>query len=204
MAKKKPILYPVVFMVAVTAVFTFLLAYINASTIDEIQRQEELRLQRSILYVFNIPFDANDDNAVIGLYDTNIRTEEKSSQTVFIYEKDSVIQGYAFQFTGKALWGTVTGHMAFEPSFHEILGLNFIAHSETPGLGGRIDESWYKDQFRGIELVNPQEPIIYRPKADGNVDAISGATGTSEAIRATLNEWIPEILTYAKEVGYRG
>jgi len=202
MPKKKPLLYPVVFMVAVTAVFTFLLAFINASTIDEIKRQEDLALQRSILYVFNIPYDETNDDEVTKLYLENITTEVKEDRTIYFYKENGVLIGYAFQFSGSGLWGSITGHIAFVPSFDKILGVNFIAHSETPGLGGRIDELWYKDQFRDIVPNENGEAIVYRPADGGNVDAITGATLTSKSVKNMINSFIPEITSYAEEVGY--
>lgn len=202
MPKKKPLLYPVVFMIGVTAVFTFLLAFINASTIDEIKRQENLTLQRSILYVFDIAFDENNDNQVTKLYEENIIIETKNDRPAYIYKKDTELIGYAFQANGTGLWGSMTGHIAFGPDFEKILGINFIAHSETPGLGGRIDELWYKDQFRNITFTKGSQAIIYRPADGGNVDAITGATLTSKSVKNMINSFIPEITSYAEEVGY--
>lgn len=201
MPKKKPLLYPVVFMIAVTAVFTFLLAFINASTIDEIKRQENLALQRSILYVFNITFDETNDDEVTALYEAAITTETINDRAVYIYKENNLINGYAFQFSGSGLWGTITGHIAFTTSFDKIMGVNFISHSETPGLGGRIDELWYKDQFRDITPNLSGEAIIYRPADGGNVDAITGATLTSKSVRKMINAFIPEIRTFAEKEG---
>jgi len=201
MPKKKPLLYPVVFMVLITAFFTFLLAFINESTIDEIERQEDLRLQRSILYVFDIPYDETNDNEVTYTYQANITTESRQGRTLYIYEKDDTIKGYAFEFSGSGLWGTITGHLALAPSFDELLGVNFIAHSETPGLGGRIDEPVYKDQFRGIVPNATAEAIVYRPADGGNVDAITGATLTSKSVKNMINVFIPEINAFAREEG---
>lgn len=201
MPKKKTLLYPVVFMIAVTAVFTFLLAFINASTIDEIKRQEDLTLQRSILYVFNITFDETNDDEVTALYEAAITTETINDRAVYIYKENNLIKGYAFQFSGSGLWGTITGHIAFTTSFDKIMGVNFISHSETPGLGGRIDELWYKDQFRDITPNLSGEAIIYRPADGGNVDAITGATLTSKSVRKMINAFIPEIRTFAEKEG---
>lgn len=202
MPKKKPILYPVVFMVLITGFFTFLLAFINASTIDEIKRQENLTLQRSILYVFNIAFDENNDDEVTRLYEENILIETKNNRPAYIYIKDKKVIGYAFEANGTGLWGSMTGHIAFRPNFKELLGINFIAHSETPGLGGRIDELWYKEQFRNISFTKGSQAILYRPADGGNVDAITGATLTSKSVQHMINSFIPEITSYAKEVGY--
>lgn len=201
MPKKKPLLYPVVFMIAITAFFTFLLAFINASTIDIIQRQEDLRLQRSILYVFDIPYDEANDDEVTALFDERIDVIQKEDRLIYTYETDGQIKGYAFQFSGSGLWGTITGHIAFVPSFEEILGVNFLSHSETPGLGGRIDELWYKDQFRGIVPNTDGDAIVYSPATNGNVDAITGATLTSKSVSGMINTFIPDITEYAKEEG---
>jgi len=79
--------------------------------------------------------------------------------------------------------------------------VDFVSHSETPGLGGRISETWYKEQFRDLEF-SPDETVyvIYTPSPGGNVDAISGATGTSEAVRTILNESMDEFISLLKEV----
>ena len=201
MPKKKPILYPVVFMVVITAFFTFLLAFINASTIDVIQHQEDLNIQHSILYVFNIPFDATDDTAVNTLYNDNIVITENNETLIFSYYTDNTLKGYAFKFSGSGLWGTITGHIAFTSDFDKLLGVNFIAHSETPGLGGRIDELIFKEQFRNLVPNSPNIAIVFPPEDGANVDAITGATLTSNSVKTMLNSFIPEIIEYAKEVG---
>jgi Na+-translocating ferredoxin:NAD+ oxidoreductase RnfG subunit len=56
-------------------------------------------------------------------------------------------------------------------------GLSVISHSETPGLGDKITQSFFLDQFQevffsGIELS----------KTGGDIDAISGATISSKAV----------------------
>ncbi len=68
--------------------------------------------------------------------------------------------------------------------FTQVLGIDFVTHSETPGLGGRISELWFKEQFRAVSINSDDSDIVtYRPAPDGNVDAITGATLTSDAVR---------------------
>ena len=76
----------------------------------------------------------------------------------------------------------------------KIIGLEFISQEETPGLGGRIDELEFKEQFRDI-IINDDGTnyIIYNPASGGNVDAISGATLTSQAVADFLNKDLLEI-----------
>lgn len=201
MPKKKPLVYPVVFMILITVFFTSILAIINANTIDLINQQEALNIQRSILYVFDIPFDTDDGEAVSRLYNDNIKMVEENNRQIFSYYLENKLVGHAFEFDGTGLWGTITGHAALSPSFDRLLGINFIAHSETPGLGGRIDEEVYKEQFRNLVPANPDSAVIYSPAPSANVDAITGATLTSNSVRDMLNTFLPEIINFAKEVG---
>lgn len=201
MAKKKQILYPVIFMVIITAVFTFVLAFINDVTKPTIEEQQLLAVQRSVLYVFDIPFAEDNDEAVTETFNTLIQTETVDDTIYYTFEENDSIKGYAVAISGKGLWGSITGHVAFSPDHTQILGVNFTAHSETPGLGGRIDEDEYKDQFRGITL-NEAPYIAYGTSTGGNVDAISGATLTSLAVRDIYNNSLPDILKAAREEGF--
>ncbi len=80
--------------------------------------------------------------------------------------------------------GTVEGYAAISADNSELLGIDFVSHSETPGLGGRISEEPFKEQFRNLDLTNAKggEYIVYRPAPDGNVDSIAGATLTSKSV----------------------
>jgi Na+-transporting NADH:ubiquinone oxidoreductase subunit C len=203
MAKKKQILYPVLFMVILTVVYTFLLAFINESSADIIQRQQEIRVQRSVLYTLGL-IDSTDaalsDTEIQQLFDASIAVKEDTSGTYgtyYAYLKDGTPVGYVFPFTGNGLWGSISGYIAFSPAVDTILGIDFTSHSETPGLGGRIDEAWFKEQFRGLS-VSGDNPIVYRPSEGGNVDAITGATLTSNSVSAIVNQMIKETQTFAE------
>jgi Na+-transporting NADH:ubiquinone oxidoreductase subunit C len=85
--------------------------------------------------------------------------------------------------------------VGIDPQATKVLGLAFTKHSETPGLGGRITESWFTDQFKGLPLhpIESNQNIFYlKPqgtgKAANELDAITGATNTSSAVQAFLNQ----------------
>ncbi len=198
MAHKKQILYPVVFMVALTALFTFVLAFINANSIELIKEREAIRIQKSILYVFNIPFEAQ-DAAIQKTFDENVTIKAINEKTYYVYRVDNTLKGYAFQFSGRGLWGTITGNIAISPEFDSILGIDFISHSETPGLGGRIDEAWFKEQFRNMP-IKTKAPVIFKPAEGGTVDAVTGATLTSNSVRDMVNQFITDIKGIEMEV----
>ncbi|MBE0450562.1 MAG: FMN-binding protein [Clostridia bacterium] len=197
MAKKKQVLYPVLFMLILTAAYTFVLAFINESTIAIIEAQEELRIQKSILYVFDIPFE-DQQAAVNKLYNERFDIATSGDMTYYVYKTEGSVVGYAFPLYGNGLWGSISGYIALSPDFETLLGIDFIAHSETPGLGGRIDEEWYKEQFRTLD-VSSDPPVVYRPVSGGNVDAITGATLTSKSVSTIINDFMTEIKIFAEE-----
>ena len=73
-----------------------------------------------------------------------------------------------------------------------IKGGIIISHLESPGLGARITESEFRDQFIGVDIAD----IALREKG-GEIDAITGATISSkavvEAIRDTAIEKIKSL-----------
>lgn len=202
MPKKKQILFPVFFMILVTVVFTFFLAFINEVTKETIADQEALTIEKSILYCFNVDTEGMDDEEIHDLFLETIEISETSNETYFVYKEKSDIKGYAVAISGKGLWGTISGHIAFSADHSNVLGVNFTAHSETPGLGGRIDEDVYKEQFRNTSLDVSKTLYVNNKDTGGNVDAITGATLTSKAVITIYNDFLPGILEQAKKEGY--
>ncbi len=61
-----------------------------------------------------------------------------------------------------------------------------MKQNETPGLGARITEKWFKEQFRGksAPFTMAAEGTSEKP---GELDAITGATKTSQAVLRIVN-----------------
>jgi Na+-transporting NADH:ubiquinone oxidoreductase subunit C len=86
--------------------------------------------------------------------------------------------------------------VAVDPQGERIIGIAFTKHQETPGLGGRISEPWFQQQFRGKPIAVPAsggEPLrfVYRkPEGPREVEAITGATQTSSRLDKFLNPFL--------------
>jgi len=106
------------------------------------------------------------------------------------------LKAYGFQFRGLAFWGPVQAILAVTPDLTRTVGLVVLEQSETPGLGGRIEEPVFTDQFRAGITVAPNGPGPFirmasagTPDPDGRqVDAITGATQTCMALERVLNQ----------------
>ena len=96
---------------------------------------------------------------------------------------------------GAGLWGPIWGYIGFEGDLKTIKAVCFGHKGETPGLGAKIaDEPSFAEAFVGktvgegdvlFEIAKPAN----RQTENNGVDAISGATITSQALGKTLNQW---------------
>lgn len=187
--KKDGFFYPIIFMAIITGIFTFMLASLNYITADRVQFLQENELKEKILYIFEIDVFGKSPEEIDIIFRENINEEEYLNNRLFYIEKEGEIQKYAVPVSGKGVWGIVEAYIGISGDLNRIIGLEFISHSETPGLGGRISEPEYKQQFRDIDISNREDNLlIYRPSPNGNIDALAGATGTSRAVINFLNE----------------
>lgn len=180
--------YPILFMVGLAMILSLVLASLNQFTYDKIASQEEQNIQKSILYVLGVPYDSEENMA--DLVQNNLKKVDAGDYTYYEYTDQGKLVGYAFPIKGKALWGSVEGFGATDGQLQELLGVDFVKNSETPGLGARITEEWYKDQYRGVQLSGNGPYVIHRPAAGGNIDAITGATLTSNSVLDMVNSSI--------------
>jgi len=188
-------------MVLITAIFTFVLAFLNQSTAERVALNQEIELSRKILYIFDIKPPSEKPEDVLKVFDEKISSMPYEDGLVYVYHGDEgQVLGYAVPVSGPGLWGSVEAYVGISHDYSTILGIDFIRHSETPGLGGRISEDDFKEQFRGLDLTKASDGnyIIYRPAPGGNVDAIAGATLTSKSVSNIINE---DLHRFLKERG---
>src|SRR5690606_32400126 len=106
------------------------------------------------------------------------------------FEGDALI-AYAVPFDDNALWGALRGYLGVSADLGSTTGLVFTYQNETPGLGGRIDENWFKEQFRGLPIA-PGAALAYGAQDGYDIDAISGATSSSAAVMRAVNKVLRE------------
>jgi Na+-transporting NADH:ubiquinone oxidoreductase subunit C len=91
-----------------------------------------------------------------------------------------------------------------DPNLDKMIGIAFYEHSETPGLGGRITEPFFRNQFQGRPLNSVEGRYFdFRPpgtaKDPNEVDAITGATETSHRLEQFLNKNLKETLAWLRD-----
>jgi len=197
-------IYSVVYMFLLTLVFASMVSAVKLASEDKIRQYQQMKLQRIILGVLNIPgVEAADAPTLDRVFRERVKPLDLKGRTVYLgYAEDgSTLSGYAFPVSGSGFWGPVYGMAAVDPQVERIIGLAFYRHSETPGLGARITEDWFTSQFKKLRLRPMQgDRKIFTLKAPGTgrgpdeLDAVTGATGTSRAVEAFLNRDLDRFL----------
>lgn len=198
--KLKSYVQTVVFVLIVSAIFTAVLAAANAAAQPKIQENALLAERRALLSVFVLD-TAGSSSDVFSRFDENIRAAQSADLDLYVQvDKQGKIQGYAVPFGGPGLWGMIEGYLGVSADRQTILGLVFTSQNETPGLGGRIEEPWFRDQFRGLK-IQPGTELKFGEMDDGQkLDAITGATATSKAVLNMLNPLLNETVSQLEEV----
>lgn len=169
-----------------------LLLGVNLSTAFLIARNDELKLKSSVLDALEIPYDKD---SVIKIFNAQVKTVNKDN-CIFYTSLDGIT---AFEFRGPGLWGLISGIISLEKDLKTIRKIKITYQEETPGLGSRIADPDYLKQFKNKEVL-PR--LVFVPEGTSRqkyeVDAITGATGSSRALEKLINENVQKYLSVWK------
>ena len=200
----------------ITAIPCAILLALYFVTAPRIAEYHEIKLKRSVLDIFNIPYRTEekqffglklrkaDKKDVRNVFDNSITVEAITSQyneqtgegekdkELFMYYDDE-LQGIGFIATrlgyGFNKAADISLFICVGPDLETVKGIEVLDHAETPGLGGRMTEEKFKKQFVGKKL-KPKLSIVRGRKTIGSneVHAITGASYTSKGIENIINE----------------
>lgn len=193
--KKESKLYTITFTFVVTFVFVFVLSFLNSATSERVSQNQRLFTIKAILNGFGIEY--KNDIEALNIFKKNVLIQKIDGVNIY----STVVEGkklYGIIFTGNGLWSTISGFVATDENLERIAGVDFISQNETPGLGGRIEENWFKEQFKSEKLIDGRITVTAIGQADenhenGKVDAITGATQTSKAVEKIINEYLEKL-----------
>ena len=186
--REKP-LYPVVYMFVITAFFSLLLIGFSRYTRDEIEINMQMALERAIVGVFE-DISEKTNLQVHQIFAEQFGFDEQTKS--YTYKKDGRLRGYAIPFAGPGFWDEIEGIIGLEADKRTVTGISFYEQAETPGLGARIDEPEFRNQFPGIKIKHAAEPIgiipVTRKLNENDVHAVTGATQTSVRLEKLIND----------------
>lgn len=111
---------------------------------------------------------------------------------------------YVLPVTGRGLWGGLWGYIALNADKKTVYGTYFYHESETAGLGARIGERWFQEQFNGkpvfagenTETVALKVVKAGASKAENEIDGVTGATLTSDGVSAMVQDGLSVYLSF--------
>ncbi|GAA5190639.1 Na(+)-translocating NADH-quinone reductase subunit C [Ferrimonas gelatinilytica] len=100
---------------------------------------------------------------------------------------------------GYGLWSTMYAFLAVEPDMNTVKALVYYDQGETPGLGAEVENPRWKAQWVGKKLFDENGELAIEVVKGGakpgdihGVDALSGATLTSNGVSNSLNYWLSD------------
>ncbi|MBC8414313.1 MAG: FMN-binding protein [Nitrospira sp.] len=193
----KKTLYSILYMFLITFCFTALVSGIRYLNQEKIEQNMAMRRQAVILSALNISSQKIDSAALqMSLYNERIKQRQILDRDIYIGldNEGQAITGYAFSASGQGFWGPISCMIGISGDMTHLLGIVFYENTETPGLGARITEDWFQKQFTGLSLKNKNSSGNFftlspagSEKTSDDFDAITGATGTSDAVEKFLN-----------------
>ena len=129
-----------------------------------------------------------------------LKKMEKYS-VVYEVRTDGKVTTLVLPIRGRGLWSTLYGFIALDveditrgPLSIKVAGLTYYKHGETPGLGGEVDNKLWKAKWPG-KLVfddqwNVKAEVSKNATTEYQVDALSGATLTSNGVSNMLKFWL--------------
>lgn len=180
------------FLVAVVS--AFLLSYVYSITKEPIEKAKNAEIMEAIKSI--VP--GISDQMIIK--DTLLVSDVESIplRAYLILNPDSSVYAYSvLSYTKKGYGGTITIMVGVDREF-KITGIYPLEFAETPGLGTKMTENSFKDQFLSKSLSN----FNFKVKNDGgDIQAITSATITSRAVGDCLERGLKVIeYNFKKEI----
>ncbi|MEJ2401639.1 MAG: Na(+)-translocating NADH-quinone reductase subunit C [Xanthomonadales bacterium] len=133
--------------------------------------------------------------------DADIASLGRRSQykTIYLVWKDGKVDRVILPIRGAGMWSMIYGYISLESDFSTIAGVKFYEQNETPGLGDQIATPHWQAKWVGKQLYDDQGDMLFRvsegPVKEGasgaeyQVDALTGATITANAVTALVRYW---------------
>ena len=188
----KTLIKDALILFVITAVAGLLLGVVYDVTAEPIARQQQKLKEEAYQAVFMDAqsfeaFDASDAGSV--LESAGIKAEDVTIEEVMTAMKDGKAAGYVMTVTDhEGYGGDIKLAMGIQKD-GTVNGISFLSISETAGLGMKAKEAAFYEQFAGKKV----EQFVYTKSgasAENEIDALTGATITTNAVTNAVNAGI--------------
>ncbi len=187
-----------VLLTVITLIAGILLGAVYQVTKGPIEEQQQLRREKACETVF--PEAASFDTSYEMSDDGTVKEYESDhiDSVIPALDEKGETAGYVLTVTSEEGYGGEIQFMMGIRKDGQINGIAFLSISETAGLGMKATEPSFMNQFQGKNA----EKLVYTKSgasADQEIDAISGATITTNAVTNGVNAGLAYFHNVLKE-----
>ena len=156
-------------------------------------------------YRFDKRKAANDPEASVAvpseLDSANLGRRSSLTPVYLVWNGDELVR-IILPIHGNGMWSVMYAYIALEPDFNTIADMTFYEQNETPGLGDQITHPDWLAQWRGRQIYDEHDDLRFAVaqtrvdpgslSAPYEVDALTGATVTANAVTALVQYWFGE------------
>ena len=195
--------YTIIYSAIIVVVVAFLLAFVSQALKAKQDANVALDVKKQILNSLNIR--GLGDSEAEAKYGEVVKSEEAvGEQKLYTCEIDGQ-PVYVCTVKGMGLWGPVFGYISVAADKNTVYGAYFNHDSETAGLGAEIKDSQaWQEKFKGKKINADDDPEIELGVAkkievpESEVDAVTGATLTSNGVSLMLQEGLKPFMDILK------
>ncbi|XPF94250.1 Na(+)-translocating NADH-quinone reductase subunit C [Colwellia sp. RE-S-Sl-9] len=146
-----------------------------------------------------------------------INRRSNNAVVYLVRNDEGEVNTIVLPIVGSGLWDLMYGYVGLESDLNTVRSVVYSDHKETPGLGAEVMNPKWKALWPGKKIYDEQgEPKVHLVKGGAKandihgVDALSGATLTSNGVTRTLQFWFgeegykPFIAKYRSSLGKGG
>ncbi|MBN2737805.1 MAG: FMN-binding protein [Spirochaetales bacterium] len=179
----KDIIKMLLFVIIMGTILSTAIVGVDSWTSPLIAKNNEIKIKTSVLKALGLEYTKDTIELVFSNKITTKDAVINDNQVKLYYSPDNTV---AFQYQGAGLWGDIIGILAVNAQEDSISRVSIFQQEETPGLGSRIGDDAYLNQYIG-KVFDPE--ISSKASSEkSKVDVITGATLSSEAFIKILNE----------------
>jgi len=171
---------------SITFATALLLGLVNLITKDKIAEAERLETYGAMKKIVEnaddfveIPFES-DSKIVTGLFEARSKGEPA---------------GYCVTVSSPGYAGVIDMIVGISRDSGKVLGVEIVSMSETPNLGTKTKSAAFMEQYMGGE--GPFIVVTGATPAANRIEAVSGATKSSQAVTAGVNAALELVLSLA-------
>ena len=195
--------YTIGYAIVMVVIVAFLLAFISQSLKEKQDANVQLDYKKQVLNSLdlrNLP-DAEKT------YSEVVKSEEEVEEgyKIFTCELEGKTK-YVLTVKGMGLWGPISGFISLNDDKQTVYGVFFNHEGETAGLGAEIkDSKAWQDKFKGKKITaEGSSDIVLGVKKnvenpESEVDAVTGATLTSDGVNLMLKEGLAKYNDFLKK-----